>query len=333
MRLLVVVGTRPQFVKVAALLPALRRRGETILVDTGQHDDPRMVDAHFADLGLSAPDVRLEVSGLGRPVRMTVMVGGLQEVYAEHRPDRVVVMGDTDTALAGATAAAGADIPVAHVEAGARSGEPDLPEERNRLRIDEIADLLFCATPGHAANLAGREGVHVVGDVMADVLLARESEISSRTTRGDPYGVLTMHRAATADDPAAVARVLEAAGAVGVPVVFPRHPRTRIAGDPPESVEVRPPLPYLDFLGLVAGARFVLTDSGGLQKEAYLLGVPCITLRDATEWPETIDAGWNVLVGTDPARITAALAVPPRAPDRPALYGDGAAAVRIAELV
>jgi len=333
MRLLVVVGTRPQFVKVAALLPALRRRGETILVDTGQHCDPRMVDAHFAGLGLPEPDVRLDVPGLGRPVRMTVMVGGLRDLMAEHRPDRVVVMGDTDTALAGATAAAGADIPVAHVEAGARSGEPDLPEEQNRLRIDEIADLLFCATPGHAANLAGRDGVHVVGDVMADVLLAREREIRGRTAPGDPYAVLTVHRAATADDPAAVARVLEAAGAAGVPVVFPRHPRTRIPREPPAGVEIRPPLPYLDFLGLVAGARFVLTDSGGLQKEAYLLGVPCITLREATEWPETIDAGWNILVGTDPARMAAALAAPPRAPDRPALFGDGAAAVRIAELV
>jgi UDP-N-acetylglucosamine 2-epimerase len=169
---------------------------------------------------------------------------------------------------------------------------------------------------------------------MADVLLAREREIRRRAAEaGDPYGVLTMHRAATADDPAAVARVLEAAGAAGVPVVFPRHPRTRLAGEPPASIEVRPPLPYLDFLGLVAGAQFVLTDSGGLQKEAYLLGVPCITLRDATEWSETVDAGWNVLVGTDRARIAAALAAPPRAPGRPGLYGDGNAAVRMAELV
>ncbi|MHC4134614.1 MAG: non-hydrolyzing UDP-N-acetylglucosamine 2-epimerase [Planctomycetota bacterium] len=333
MRLLVVVGARPQFVKAAALLPALRRRAATILVDTGQHDDPRMVDAHFAGLGLSEPDLRLEVPRFQRSVRMTVMVGGLQEVLAEHAPDRVVVMGDTDTALAGATAAVGADLPVAHVEAGARSGEPDLPEEQNRLRIDEIADLLFCATPAHARNLAGRDGVHVVGDVMADVLLAREREIRERTPARDAYAVLTLHRAATADDPLAVARVLQAAGAAGVPVVFPKHPRTRIAGEPPRSVEVRPPLPYLDFLGLVAGARLVLTDSGGLQKEAYLLGVPCITLREATEWSETVDAGWNVLVGTDPARIEAALAAPPRAADRPALYGDGAAATRIAELV
>jgi UDP-N-acetylglucosamine 2-epimerase len=201
MRLLVVVGGRPQFVKAAALLPALRRRAETVLVDTGQHFDPRMVDDHFEGLGLSEPDVRLEVPGWQRGVRMTVMVGGLQDVLAEHAPDRVVVMGDTDSALAGATAATGADLPVAHVEAGARSGEPDLPEEQNRLRIDEIADLLFCATPAHAANLAGRDGVHCVGDVMADVLLAREPEIRARTPVRDPYAVLTLHRAATADRP------------------------------------------------------------------------------------------------------------------------------------
>ncbi len=333
MRLLVVVGGRPQFVKAAALLPALRRRAETFLVDTGQHDDPRMVDAHFPGLGLPEPDVRLEVPGWQREVRMTAMVGSLRDVLAEHAPDRVIVLGDTDSALAGATAASAAELPVAHVEAGARSGEPDLPEERNRLRIDEIADLLFCATPAHAGNLAGRDGVHVVGDVMADVLLAKEREIRARTPARDPYAVLTLHRAATADDPEAVARVLEAAGDASWPVVFPRHPRTRVPGEPPGSVEIRPPLPYLDFLGLVAGAQCVLTDSGGLQKEAYLLGVPCITLRDATEWSETVDAGWNVLTGTDPARIAAALAAPPRAAGRPALYGDGAAARRIAELV
>ncbi|MHC4971548.1 MAG: UDP-N-acetyl glucosamine 2-epimerase [Planctomycetota bacterium] len=333
MRLLVVVGGRPQFVKAAALLPALRRRAETVLVDTGQHFDPRMVDDHFEGLGLSEPDVRLEVPGWQRGVRMTVMVGGLQDVLAEHAPDRVVVMGDTDSALAGATAATGADLPVAHVEAGARSGEPDLPEEQNRLRIDEIADLLFCATPAHAANLAGRDGVHCVGDVMADVLLAREPEIRARTPVRDPYAVLTLHRAATADDPEATARVLEAAGAASCRVVFPKHPRTLLPDEPPRGVEILPPLPYLDFLGLVAGAQCVLTDSGGLQKEAYLLGVPCITLREATEWSETVDAGWNVLAGTDPARIAAALAAPPRAADRPALYGDGAAAPRIAELV
>lgn len=331
MRLLVVVGGRPQFVKAAALLPALRHRAETILVDTGQHDDPRMVDAHFPGLGLAKPDIRLEVPGWQRGMRMKVMVGGLQEVLAEHAPDRVIVLGDTDSALAGATAAA--DLPVAHVEAGARSGEPDLPEERNRVRIDEIADLLFCATPAHAGNLAGRDGVHVVGDVMADLLLAKEREIRSCTPARDPYAVLTLHRAATADDPEAVSRVLRAAGDAPWPVVFPKHPRTRVPGKLPGSIEIRPPLPYLDFLGLVAGAQCVLTDSGGLQKEAYLLGVPCITLRDATEWSETVEAGWNVLAGTDPARIAAALGAPPRAADRPALYGNGAAARRIAELV
>jgi UDP-N-acetylglucosamine 2-epimerase len=327
-----VAGARPQFVKAAALLPALRARGETLLVHTGQHRDPAMVDVHFAGLGLPDPDVRLDAGEGSRVDRTARMVESLTRLFEERPPARVGVVGDTDTTLAASLAAALAEIPVAHVEAGARSGEPDLPEERNRALVDEMSDLLLCATPAHAANLDGREGVHVVGDVMADALFAREAEIRARVPRRAPYAVLTVHRARTADDPAAVARVLGAAARGGLPVLFPRHPRTKVSAAP-AGVEVLAPLPYLDFLGLVAGAACVLTDSGGLQKEAYLLGVPCITLRDATEWGETIEAGWNVLAGTDPDRILAALARPPRGDQRPALYGDGRAAERVAALL
>ncbi|MHC4668735.1 MAG: UDP-N-acetylglucosamine 2-epimerase, partial [Planctomycetota bacterium] len=218
MRNVVVAGARPQFVKAAALLPALAARGEVLFVHSGQHDDPRMVDAHFEGLGLAEPDVRLEIPPRQRPVRMAVMVERILAVLEEHRPARVVVMGDTDTTLAAATAAAGLGVPVAHVEAGARSGETDLPEEQIRIRVDEISDLLFCATPVHAANLAGRDGVHVVGDVMADVFRAREEQIRARPPARGHYAVLTLHRAATADDPAAVARVLQAAARAAVPV-------------------------------------------------------------------------------------------------------------------
>jgi UDP-N-acetylglucosamine 2-epimerase len=238
-------------------------------------------------------------------------------------------LGDADSAVGAALAASFRDLPVAHVEAGARSGERDLPEERNRILVDDISDLLFCSTEAHARNLEGRDGVHVTGDVMADVLLAHRDRLPRG---GGDYAVLTLHRAQTADDPATVARVLEAVGGAGARIVFPRHPRTRVARLP-RNVEERPPLPYLEFLGLVAGARFVLTDSGGLQKEAYLLGIPCITLRDFTEWGETVASGWNVLVGTDPARIAAALRAPPRGAGRPPLYGDGRAAERIAALL
>jgi len=329
MRVAVVAGARPQFVKAAALLPALRARGEAVLIHTGQHGDPRMVEAHFRGLDLAPPDYRLDIRSDDRAERLAEMVTALVRHLEEHPVDHVLALGDADTALAAALAGSFREISVAHVEAGARSHERDLPEERNRVLVDELSDLYFCSTEAHARNLEGFTDVHVTGDVMADVLLARMGALPR--AEGD-YGVLTLHRAQTADDPEAVARVLDAAGAAGCRVVFPRHPRTRVARLP-GNVEERPPLPYLDFLGLVAGARFVLTDSGGLQKEAYLLGVPCITLRDATEWGETVECGWNVLAGTDPARIAAALEAPPRGALRPALYGDGHEAERIAALL
>jgi UDP-N-acetylglucosamine 2-epimerase len=329
MRVAVVAGARPQFVKAAALVPALKARHEVLFVHTGQHEDPRMVEAHFKGLALAPPDHRLALRAQERPARLGEMVTGLAGILEEHPVDRVLALGDTDSAVAAAIAASFRDLPVGHVEAGARSGERDLPEERNRILVDEIADLFFCSTEAHARNLEGKDGVHVTGDVMADVLLARKDALPRE--RG-AYGVLTLHRAHTADDPAAVARVLDAVGGAGCRVFFPRHPRTRVRGLPPNVGEM-PPLPYLDFMGLVAGAKFVLTDSGGLQKEAYLLGVPCITLRDATEWGETVDCGWNVLTGTDPRKIAAALRAPPRGALRPALYGDGHAAERIAALL
>jgi UDP-N-acetylglucosamine 2-epimerase len=322
MRLALVAGARPQFIKAAALLPALRARHETLFVHTGQHADAAMVEAHFAGLGLPAPDRRLE---------RDAMRERLGELLRDERPERVVVVGDTHSTRAGAEAARAAGIPVAHVEAGARSGEPDLPEEAIRIAVDAIADRLFCATPDHAANLAGRTGVHVVGDVMADVLMRHRAEIERRAPGGE-YAVLTLHRAATADDPDAVRRVLDAVARAPVPVVFPKHPRTRPASIP-AGIEAREPMPYLDFLALVKGARFVLTDSGGLQKEALLLRVPCITLRDKTEWGETVKTGWNVLAGTDPDRIARALAAPPSGDAKAAPYGDGHAAERIAALL
>jgi UDP-N-acetylglucosamine 2-epimerase len=329
MRVAVVAGARPQFVKAAALVPALKARAEVLFLHAGQHADPRLVEAHFEGLALPRPDHRVTLLAQDRAPRLAEMVAKLAALLQEHPVDRVFSLGDADTAVAAALAASFRDVPVAHVEAGARSGERDLPEERNRILVDELADLLLCSTEAHARNLEERDGIHVTGDVMADVLLARRDRLPRG---GGDYGVLTLHRARTADDPAAVARVLEAAEGAGTRILFPRHPRTRVARLP-GNVEERPPLPYLEFLGLVADARFVLTDSGGLQKEAYLLGVPCITLRDATEWGETVACGWNVLVGTDPRRIAAALGSPPRGAARPPLYGDGHAAERIAALL
>jgi UDP-N-acetylglucosamine 2-epimerase len=329
LRVAVIAGARPQFVKAAALLPALRARHEVLFVHTGQHFDPRMVEAHYAGLAIGPPDHRLRLRAHDRAPRLAEMVAGLTQLLEEHPVDRVLALGDADSAVAAAVAASFREIPVGHVEAGARSGERDLPEERNRILVDDASDLFFCATEAHAKNLEGREGVHVTGDVMADLLLARKDSLPRE--RGE-YGVLTLHRAGTADDPEAVARVLEAVGTATCRVFFPRHPRTRVDRLPPNVGEM-PPLPYLDFLGLVSGAKFAMTDSGGLQKEAYLLGVPCITLRDATEWGETVECGWNVLTGTDRARIVAALAKPPRGKKHPPLYGDGHAAEKIAALL
>jgi len=329
MRVAVVAGARPQFVKAAALVPALRARGEVLFVHTGQHDDRRMVEAHFQGLRLAAPDHRLVLRSQERCARLAEMVAALTQLLEERPVDRVLSLGDADSAVAAAIAASFRDLPVGHVEAGARSGERELPEERNRILVDELSDAFFCSTEAHAANLDGRAGVHVTGDVMADVLLARKDALPRE--RGE-YGVLTLHRAHTADDPAAVARVFGAVGGADCRMLFPKHPRTRVGALPPNVGEM-PPLPYLDFMGLVAGAKFVVTDSGGLQKEAYLLGVPCITLRDATEWGETVACGWNVLTGTDSTKIAAALRAPPRGRTRPALYGDGHAAERIAALL
>jgi len=332
---LVVAGARPQFVKAAALLPALRRRGEALLVHTGQHTDAAMVQAHFPDLGLGEPDVHLEVTETNRGRRVAAMVQALVEVIEQQRPTHVLALGDTDSALAAGLGGALAGAVVAHVEAGARSGDRSMPEELNRITVDEWSRLLFCSTEAHAAELSGRDGVHVVGDVMADVLLRHEAAIRACVpAREAPYAVLTLHRAATADDAAALERVLQAVGRAGLPTLFPVHPRTRPnLPSVPANVELMEPLPYVQFLAHVAAAACVLTDSGGVQKEAYLLGVPCVTLRGCTEWAETVDQGWNVLVATNPERIAAALRDPPRGSERPPLYGDGNAASRIAAVL
>ena len=332
MRAALVVGARPQFVKAAALLPALRAVGKTLLFHTGQHSDPALDAAQFESLGIPAPDVQLSSEG-SRGVRLGDFTRELANAFVDRGIDRVVVLGDTDSTLAGALAASCCGIPLIHVEAGARSGERDLPEEINRVLVDELASLLLCSTDAHAANLAGRDGVHVVGDVMADVLLAREDEIRAQAPKSeDPYAVLTLHRAGNVDDPARVESVMRGLAGAGMPVIFPLHPRLK-RRDFPKPIQPVGALPYLDFLALVAGAAFVATDSGGLQKEAYLLGVPCVTLRDATEWGETIDAGWNTLAGTDVARIAEAVSRPPRAAARAPLYGDGRAAERVADYV
>jgi UDP-GlcNAc3NAcA epimerase len=330
-----VVGNRPQFIKSAPLSAALRDAGiEEIGVHTGQHYDDELSRVFYDELGLAEPRYRLDL----RQSDPDRMVPGIRAAVERERPDWVLVYGDTNSTLAGAQAAGGT--PIAHVEAGLRSFDPEMPEERNRIAVDRIATLLLCPDERSAAQLE-REGVsgrrEVVGDVMADANriftpIARErSRVLERldvTPAG--YVLVTVHREANVR-PERLARIAAALDAIDEPLVFPAHPRTREALEAvPHRFATIEPLGYLDFIRLAAEARVVVTDSGGVQKEAYWHRVPCVTLRPSTEWVDTVTAGANVLVDDDPAAILAAVAGA-RFPDSaPELYGDGHAGERVA---
>ncbi len=342
-----VVGARPQFIKAAAVCRVLRaREGVTdLLVHTGQHYDFGMSDVFFEQLSLPQPDRYLGVGSGSHGAQTAAMLVALEEVVVAEKPDLVLVYGDTNTTLAAALAAAKLHVPVGHVEAGLRSFNREMPEEINRVVADHLSALLFCPTQVAVDNLRTEgieRGVHMVGDVMNDVLqlsLAHKRDAAlgdAGVTPGDYY-LMTLHRASNTDDPARLEAIVRAVGKLDHVVVFPVHPRTRKALEsagikPDERVRVVDPAGYFDFLALQASAKAILTDSGGVQKEAYMLGVPCITLREETEWTETVDAGWNVLVGADAEKIIAAAErTPPVA--RPDLYGDGHAAECIADLM
>jgi len=347
-RIVTIVGNRPQFVKAAAVSRLLRERHEELLVHTGQHYDDELSKVFFEELGIPAPDRELGAGSGSNSEQTARILAALAPVLDELRPGLALVYGDTNSTLAGALAAAQADIPVGHVEAGMRSFDRSMPEELNRVLTDHASDLLLCSTQTAMDNL-DREGVHgeahLVGDVMADVSLAfREIAAERSAILGElglepgAYLVVTAHRAGNVDDPARLERLVALLEALPQPVVFPVHPRTRArleaAGllDRLDGVTLVPPLGYLDFLELARHARAILTDSGGVQKEAYLLGVPCVTLRDTTEWVETVDAGWNVLVDLDREAALAALERTPP-PERPELYGGGRAAERVRDAV
>jgi UDP-N-acetylglucosamine 2-epimerase (non-hydrolysing)/UDP-GlcNAc3NAcA epimerase len=346
MKVLTAIGNRPQFVKAAAVSRPLRAVHKEIIVHTGQHFDDDLSAVFFAELGLPAPDWELEIA-LGSNTSQTArMLATLEPVIAEVEPDVVLVYGDTNSTLAGALAGAQAGVPVAHVEAGMRSFDRTMPEELNRVLVDHASSLLLCSSQAAAVNLR-REGVtgliEVVGDVMVDVAMMVQPRARARTEVLDDYDVrtgefalATAHRAGNVDDPPRLSELVELLLAVPVPVVLPLHPRTgerlRVSGlierlQRADHVRLAPPLGYLEFTTLLCHARAVLTDSGGVQKEAYLAGTPCITLRPSTEWTETLEHGWNVLVDLDRAAMLAALRR--RAPlERRPLYGDGRAAER-----
>jgi len=346
---LTVVGARPQFVKLAPLSRALRPRLREVLVHTGQHYDREMSEAFFAELDLPAPDRHLGI-GSGSHGRMTGrMLEALEEVVRAERPRMVVVLGDTNSTLAGALAAAKLGVPVAHVEAGLRSHDPAMPEEINRRLTDHVSSLLFCPTATAARNLRAegiRRGVLRTGDVMADALRsfrprARRARLPLDGLGPGTYYLATVHRQENVDDPERLAALFEALARLPHPAVVPLHPRTRhrLAAArlrPSGAVRLVPPQSYLSMLRLEQEARAVLTDSGGVQKEAYLLGTPCITLRETTEWVETLAGGANRLAGMDPAVIARAVAaIERRRPrwDPRRTFGDGRAAERIARAV
>ena len=349
MRIVTVIGNRPQFVKAAAVSRPLRERHEELIVHTGQHYDDELSRIFFDELSVPPPEYELDVHD-GSPTSQTArMLGALEPLLAELAPDLVLVYGDTNSTLAGALAAAQMQLPVAHVEAGMRSFDRRMPEELNRVLTDHASDLLLCSTATAVANLerehvAGE--VALVGDAMADVTLAfaplaseRSRAIEENGLEPGRYAVVTAHRAGNVDDPARLERLVALLEALPVAAIFPVHPRTRARLEAAPKLLARlerapllklvRPLGYLDLLALARSARAVLTDSGGLQKEAYLLGTPCITLRDTTEWVETVESGWNVLVDLDAAAALSALERPPPAAERPELYGGGHAGERI----
>jgi UDP-GlcNAc3NAcA epimerase len=347
LRVVTVVGNRPQFVKAAAVSHRLRAVADEVLVHTGQHYDEALSQVFFTELGLPAPEHRLDLGGGSNTSQTARMLAALEPLLAAERPDVVLVYGDTNSTLAGALAGAQAGIPVAHVEAGMRSDDRTMPEELNRVLTDHASSLLLCSAEGPAARLAA-ERVHgevvVVGDVMVDVaqLLApraREDGAAVRAIGVQPgeFLLATAHRAGNVDDPQRLRALVDLLLAVPGPVVLPLHPRTaarlEAAGLQAKlraGVRVVEPLGYLEFTALLVHSRAVLTDSGGVQKEAYLAGVPCVTLRDTTEWTETVAAGWNALVGLDADAARTALARPVPA-ERPPLYGDGRAGERVVE--
>jgi UDP-N-acetylglucosamine 2-epimerase len=346
-----IVGNRPQFVKAAPLSRALRERADEVLVHSGQHYDPELADLFFAELGVPEPDHALCV-GAGTPIVQTATIlARLEPLLADEAPDIVLVYGDTTTTLAGALAAAKLGLPLGHVEAGLRSFDRSMPEEQNRMVADHLSSLLLCPTDAAVENLA-REGlvagVHQVGDVMLDASRMFAPAAAARPgpralgLRAGGYLLVTVHRAAATDTPEALAALVGLVTAIDEPMVFPVHPRTRhrleSAGmwghlEAHAPLRLSPPLGYLDFTALLLAARAVVTDSGGVQKEAYFHGVPCVTLRETTEWVETVDGGFNHLVGMDPARARAALADLAMPAERPPFYGDGRAAERIAGVV
>ena len=349
MKVLSVIGARPQFIKASPLCRALRERHHEVLVHTGQHYDHGLSDIFFDELGIPAPDYHLGVGSGAHGSQTGAMLGALEAVLQKESPDVVLVYGDTNSTLAGALAAAKLHIPVAHVEAGLRSFNRAMPEEINRVVADHLSTWLFVpseAAVGHLRREGITAGVHVVGDVMIDAMNLHRERAQARSgvlgqfgVEAGRYNVATVHRAENTDASDRLRAIFDALGRLERPVLLPLHPRTRkrvdelgIAVAP--NIRVLEPLGYLDMIAVLSSAACLLTDSGGMQKEAYYVGVPCVTMRDETEWVETVEVGWNAVVGADADRIVGAVRAHSGAGrPRPPLYGDGNTARRIVDIL
>jgi UDP-N-acetylglucosamine 2-epimerase len=350
MKIISVVGARPEFIQAAPVSRALRAlpNHREILVHTGQHYDYLMSQAFFDELDIPAPDYDLEVGSGSQGQQTAEILVRMEEVLLKEQPDLVIVRGDTNSTLAGSLAASKLHIPSAHIEAGERSYDQRMPEEINRLVADCLADLHFCASREAVRRLASEgitKTVHWVGDVMLDAMLQnqpiarRKSDVLARLAlKPSEYALVTIHRAGNTDDPERLGQIVRALNLVTETIVFPVHPRTRkalhgIDAHFKDHVQLIDPVGYFDMMILEENARLIATDSGGVQREAYFLSVPCLTLRDETEWVETVNSGWNKPVGTEPQRILSAWGTFKPPEDHPPIFGDGTAAGRIAQIL
>ena len=348
MRILSIVGARPEFIQAMPVSRAIRESHQEILVHTGQHYDYRMSQAFFDELDIPAPDYNLEVGSGSQAKQTAEIMIKLEEVLLKEKPDFMIMRGDTNSSIAAALVASKLNIPFAHVEAGERSFNRAMPEELNRLVADRLADLHFCVSQVAVNNLKVEgitESVHWVGDVMLDALLytrpiarAKSNILEQLQLKARDYALVTIHRAANTNDPERLKRIISALNLVSEKVILPLHPRTQgvlsqLNIPIEQHVQIIKPIGYFDMLTLEENARLIATDSGGVQREAYYMAIPCLTLRDETEWTATVETGWNKLVGADQKLIVESWFnfVPPS--NHPAIYGNGTAAQRIAETI
>jgi len=348
MKILHIIGARPQFIKAAMVSRAWKDSGEELILHTGQHYDENMSRLFFDELGLPKPDINLGIGSGSHAEQTSGMILGIDRYLETESPDWVIIYGDTNSTLAGAICAAKRNLKTAHVEAGLRSFNRSMPEEINRILSDQVSQLLFCPTKAAVQNLKNEGitgGVHLVGDVMADSLKFFQKAAASRSTILNDlelikkqYALVTLHRSGNVDDKSKLSAIFEGLGKIDFPLVFPAHPRTQkmvseFGLSIPDNLRLIKPVGYLDMLMIEQDADCILTDSGGIQKEAYLLGVRCITLREETEWVETVEAGWNCLAGANSGVITARFHDFHPENERPEIYGNGRAADKIIDIL